>query len=66
MRDPQAQEYGLLEALLICSFLVVASFDFVASRIGPTVPILLLMDHFGPICATIKPTVTATETEVMK
>ena len=36
-----------------------ATIDFIVSRIGPITPLLLLLDHFGPIRDTIKSTVTA-------
>ena len=36
-----------------------ATVDFMVSRIGPIAPLLLLVAHYGPICDTIKSTVTA-------
>ena len=45
---------------------VAATFDFMTSRIGPVAKLLLLVDHFGPICVTIKSTVAATGNENLK
>ena len=39
---------------------VAAMIDFIMAMLGQITPILLLVDHFGPICDTIKSTVTAT------
>ena len=38
-------------------FISVAGFDIMVSRIGSTAPLLLLVDHFGTICDTIKSSV---------
>ena len=40
---------------------VAATVDFMVSRISPFSPLLLLVDHFGPIRDTIRSTVAATE-----
>ena len=37
-----------------------AAVDMIVQRSGPTAPLPLLMDHFGPIPDTKKSTVTAT------
>ena len=40
--------------------------DIMVSRIGPPAPLLLLVDHFGPICDSIEPTVAVTGIEKSK
>ena len=45
---------------------VAATVDFMVSRICPIAPLLLLLDHYGPIRDTIKSTVSATRSKKAK
>ena len=54
------QEYGLFKAVLILSFPVAATVDLMVSRIGIIAPLLIVLDHFGPIRTTLKSHVAVT------
>ena len=45
---------------VVFSFLVAAKVDLMVTWIGPITPLLLLVDHFGPIRDTVESSVAAT------
>ena len=52
--------YRFLQAFLFFPNPVNTTVEFMVQRVGPIIPLLLLVNRFGPIRGTIKSTVVAT------
>ena len=52
--EENVQQYGILKAFFFLSSPVAAMLDLMVSQIGPILPLLLMVDHFGPRHYTIK------------
>ena len=64
--SPILRVYGLLQAFLFFPNPVNTTVELMFQRIGPIIPLLLLVNRFGPIRGTIKSTVVATGINLWK
>ena len=56
----QRNRLQLMKMVYLKHFSYFKLVEFMVSRIGPIVPLLLLVNYFGPICDTIKSTLADT------